>query len=61
MTKVARGYRLCVAREAGNQEPRYAAIRWATAPRLNGRVLESVSEGYWRLPVKAGKYELELA
>lgn len=61
MTKVAQGYRLCVAREAGNQEPRYAAIRWATAPRLNGRVLESVSEGYWRLPVKAGKYELELA
>lgn len=60
LRKAEGGYHLTYTRQTGNQEPRYAALRWPSAPKLNGKLLQAAKDGYWLLPTQAGTYELEL-
>ncbi len=60
LTKSQKGYCLEVQRKPGNQEPRYVTVRWPSAPRLDGELLEKAGEGCWRLPLQTGRYRIEL-
>lgn len=60
MTRAEHGYRLRFEREAGNQTPRYLAVRWPIAPSCNGVALQAARDGYWKLPLEEDIYDLIL-
>lgn len=60
MRKVENGYELQIQRKTGNQELAYFALCWSGQAFINSKLLEAAKGGYWKLPLDAGTFTVEL-